>query len=137
MSNREIAPALTPEEWKGGYYYSDDLRLNRKNAGIGGQPRLNVEVLSHPLGGVTNDQRDLHALAALCLYGQPFGFNAIDVEFLNERADAAEAYGRDLMNDRAMESAEKFRALAARIEALLPPDKGTQFSVLPANSEGK
>ena len=61
-----------------------------------------------------------HALAALCLHGQPFGFT-------REDAAAARVTARFLsmapgMQGEANDDIERLRSMAQRIEALLPPD---------------
>ena len=98
----EIKPALTPDWWE---------RI--PDGGV--EPK--------PLG---NDWMALdgwpvkltrHALAALCLYGKPFGFTPEDVELLRNAAldaDASDYRGAD---------AAAFDDLAARIAALLPPSR--------------
>lgn len=55
-----------------------------------------------------------HRLAALCLYGQPFGFNDFHPALLRTVADTIERYDD--------ERAEELRWLALRIAALLPPE---------------
>jgi len=57
------------------------------------------------------DAADRHALAALCLHDQPFGFTREDVEFL-----------RDMASEWASEEYE-YLNLADRIDALLPPEE--------------
>lgn len=83
---------------------------------------------------------DRHALAALCLYGQPFGFTQEDVrslEMLAKRAeDGAKLTAQHAKDARTHKNAEAyvfasamhsveakwFRSLASRIAALLPPE---------------
>lgn len=54
---------------------------------------------------------DRHALAALCLHGQPFGFTQEDVDAVLVAADEADM--------------DELQSVADRIEALLPPRKET------------
>lgn len=111
-----IRAALTPEEWRDGYH-SDGLSVVlRGSMGTPGN-RVHVAVRDHPLGGALGDPRDVHALAALCLHGQPFGFTWEDVEFL--RAEGQACIDGDLISDTT--TAAAFTSLADRIEALLPP----------------
>lgn len=55
-----------------------------------------------------------HALAALCLYGQEFGFTQADVDLLTFVA-------RDEWNGDEMEIGRALLSIANRIAALLPP----------------
>lgn len=133
-----IPPALSVDEWQFGRYVSGELEVYMKSPGLDGTKRLEVIVRAHPLGGSMADPRGLHALAALCLYGQPFGFTQEDVECLRccaadqrkhmtdwlevgevdlattgkQRLIIAESYRR---------IADWFDSLADRIAALLPP----------------
>lgn len=105
MSDR-IAPALTPEEWRklavsrGGFYA--DLSGDWQN----GIPTDTLFVGS-PESAVAVSPR--HALAALALHGQPFGFTREDVA--NLRWVACQRMPR----------AAALNQIADRIEALLPP----------------
>lgn len=56
-----------------------------------------------------------HALAAPCLYDQPFSFTQADVEFL-------QAWSEDADDELSREGRQMFRSLADRIQALLPPE---------------
>ena len=76
----EIKPALTPEEWHDGGYNSPGLSVVLASSALTVGFRLHVAVKEHPLGGALGDHGDLHALAALCLYEQPFGFTRDMVE---------------------------------------------------------
>ena len=58
-----------------------------------------------------------HALAALCLHGQPYGFSWADVDALREVLD--EAYGNG--NSPEWSCAIVAEQLLAKIAALLPP----------------
>ena len=64
---------------------------------------------------------DRHALAALCLHEQPFGFRRDDVEGLRE---LAKQYDDDADNyEITGPAAVWLTSLADRIEALLPPEE--------------
>lgn len=99
-------PALTPDEWAGIPEYADGENL------VTFWSEVRPEVFMGPAGKQTLVERP-HALAALALYGQSFGFDATDVEFLRGFADL------DLMTD---EQLRYMESLASRLQALLPPD---------------
>lgn len=90
-------PALRAEEW------------------AAGSPRLdwhvdwNVGVIAQ-----MRDESDRHALAALALHGQPFGFTWDMVDHLRGLAKMVERQGLEA-------SPIWTRAIADRIAALLPP----------------
>jgi len=90
----EIQPAMTAEQW--------------------------AMALACPPGVIYGfNQRDegvmlTHRMAAMCLYGQPFGFTQEDVELLRDWRNGAIGPGH----------AEWNRSLIDRIAALLPPEKG-------------
>jgi hypothetical protein len=98
-----IKPALTPEEWaKGEYRPKDRPTMCLRDGGVR-WPDWNGESLAG-VGG-----ESAHAMAALCLYGQPFGFTRSDVEAIRRPHWPA---NWDRIDD-----------LADRIEALLPPEE--------------
>lgn len=110
----KIEPALTPEEW-GGLRVEYDTHAYSIQGG---------RVWTH------DDDRptilpDRHALAALCLYGQPYGFTREDVGLARAMATDLEESAR--VNDRPTGSSAKYAVamhdLADRIEALLPPEE--------------
>ncbi len=128
-----VPPAMTAEEWSAAYI-GKDVDIYQKSRGLDGSRRLEVIVRGHPLGGSMGDQRDLHALAALCLYQQPFGFSREDVALLNHYAawettaanwcpDGYVFGTMDEINrqDR-LAKANKLTELASRISSLLPPE---------------
>lgn len=96
-----IRPALTPEEW-----------ARQVSTGPDGSVEIVVD-----FGGlvgphrVVDDPKARHALAALSLHGQPFGFTREDVAML-----------RSLASDAGLQAEPVILHLAARIEALLPPE---------------
>jgi hypothetical protein len=116
MSDETITPALTPGEWEA-------HSMNRSGrVGIFATPGSHVSVVDE-IGaeGVGIPARDCHALAALCLHGQPFGFTRdmagaigalIEIVSGQRPATVAELREHVLNAD----------AAAARITALLPPD---------------
>lgn len=111
----KIKPALTAEEWRAAL---------RDRAGM-------AAAIQKAWGNETVREND-HALAALALIYQPFGFTREDVEMCRSEAEAAqyeamklerlaqESPGFDSSGDRAQERA--WRSLASRIAALLPPE---------------
>lgn len=109
--NNELRPALTPEEWVSWA----DLRHVTREQGMrtDGGPRLEVHFDPNSVYAFRGDDR--LALAALALYGQPFGFTWDDVDAVQEAARVVE----DSSPDAPM--IDELDALAARIAALLPP----------------
>lgn len=89
-----IEPALTAEEWAASPNFDNPEDFDR-------------------YGGTR------HALAALALNGQPFGFTHEEVELLRAAAES-EAVGIDDPVERARAGAD-FNRLADKLEALLPP----------------
>jgi hypothetical protein len=110
-----MKPALTPEEWEAGQpAWSGALIVPWLRAG---EFSLECEDTFYSTD-LDAEPRRRHALAALCLDEQPFGFTWEDVMTLREMAHQMVREGQtlgpgslpDWIND-----------LAARIEALLPP----------------
>lgn len=108
MTDQQFSPALTPAEWAAVLSKHDDLVALRANFG--------------------NTPFSSHALAALFLYDQPFGFTAQDV--IDEREVAAycdamankHAAGGDEATSVAFRNlGERHRERAEKIAALLPP----------------
>lgn len=103
----EIKPALTPEEWQ----------------------RQQVEREEHATSTVWESARflgaeylDAHAVAALALHGQPFGFTWEDIATLDIAVGATaalQAHGWE-------QEAAHLKTLRARIAALLPPREARQ-----------
>jgi len=94
-----MKPALTPEEWR--------LTLLWAKGKLPGGKVRGMCVLDLP-------PEHQHGAAALALHGQPFGFAQMDVSGLREVAKflrLAGHLGTAMVED-----------LAARIEALLPPE---------------
>lgn len=103
----DIKPALTPEEW---------AKTPKVLAKVEIDPPLQFigtgKVEDYPA-------RTIHAMAALLLRGQPFGFTREDVRLLREAIQTCESEWRmgDVEGDVAI-----LRSLAGRLEALLPPE---------------
>jgi hypothetical protein len=105
METERIEPALTAEEW----------RLAKDDRNIVGDP--SEEALD--LGGGRFKHLDGHALAAINLYGQPFGFTHEDVDAI--RTALMEQHF-DLTDDQyTTDATRQFHRVLAKIEALLPP----------------
>jgi hypothetical protein len=126
LSDETIPPALTPDEWASkriewerGRYYA--AIWNNPRPSVAGQ--LTVFIADGRGGGSGVIIGNRHALAALALHGQPFGFTWDDVrtiwaceEWDRQRAESGRPYD---WND---EGRRRLRALADRIAALLPPE---------------
>lgn len=110
-----IEPAMTKEEWanctsgveRGGVLIS--LHKMAPYRAV----LIESGIASMYGAGDWISQEALHTLAALCLHEQPWGFTREDV--INVRESAA--FQPDLV------FADHLRNLAARIEALLPPEQ--------------
>ena len=114
------APALTPEEW---VKWSAPTRFRSLDRTIDDPNELYCRISKEGLLVIPDahfewavNGRARHALAALALHGQEFGFRREDVEDCRDAGDAAtcgKAYPDDLW--------ARMNRLADRIEALLPP----------------
>lgn len=120
-----IKPALTAEQWTGDHTGPSESHgvllgwMTRRHAGkstaiVEFGHEMRVLVVNG--GSAELDRAECHALAALCLYQQSFGFKPFHVALLRVVADTIEPIGED-------ERAEELRWLAARIAALLPPEE--------------
>lgn len=89
-ANHAIEPALTAEEWEYRKAWRDDMG-------------------PYQLAGTVEDD---HAIAALLLHGQPFGFTWADVDLIRRRLEYLDDMDRP---------PGQWSNLADRIEALLPP----------------
>ena len=112
MPDQPIPAALTPAEWTG-------VLANRASL-----DSIREQFLDTPFSP--------HALAALFLYDEPFGFTAQDVEDEREVAAYCRAMASDHAAREQKEMSETFRLLgerhevrAAKIAALLPPQART------------
>jgi hypothetical protein len=111
-------PALTPEEWERtrvDRIDRDDLTIQRYD---GPGTRLFVTRRRDRFDQVVVADDDMHALAALALYGQPFGFTQEDVAFLRTRCFFA-SHGIGCMEEGVGPC--RYCDIANRIESLLPP----------------
>jgi hypothetical protein len=114
----EIRPALSPEEWERGFWHEDKEYTSGALRVQIGERRIFID--RNSVRGVEIGQGDArsgdlgpfrHALAALALYGQPFGFTLEMLGALRRvMADEYDAGDWDLVY-----------AVAERIAALLPP----------------
>lgn len=116
-AKKKVTPALTPEEWatktRNGsdpaYFPVRTIKLAEYSDAEG---VWNSLTLKGQGGAVLVNHPDLHALAALALHGQPFGFTREDVSDL--------LWIRGTHPD--IDLGERMTSLANRIEALLPPE---------------
>ncbi len=74
-----IKPALSPEEWALRHHFIQCFdSWDEETVGVGevsaGPDYLHLTSHQHPIIAVFDAQSDRHALAALALHGQPFGF---------------------------------------------------------------
>jgi hypothetical protein len=106
--NEPISPALSPAEWAG-------VLANRKSLDA-----IRDHFMDTPFSP--------HALAALLLYGEPYGFTAQDVEDEREVAVYCRMMTKQHLDAGSAETADTFRLLGERhdirankIAALLPP----------------
>jgi hypothetical protein len=130
-----MKPALTPEEWGKCEVESDKddakvegwvalegvyaLDRTGPDAWVIPPGELYIGTYKHPKGeasgfGITAAPEFRHALAALALHGQPFGFTHADVNLLLDEMGM-------LIGDIDEEERARWVSLAERIEALLPP----------------
>lgn len=120
----EIKPALTPEEWAKEEVQRFTRAAGRFDAGLTSDGRLELAVGWEETGDdayrVYHPIDDRHALAALALHGQPFGFDWEDVDALRNASAAVSSYAID---DDQWSSSGRLDRLADRIAALLPPRK--------------
>ena len=124
-----LPPALSASEWqerairreRGGTYHMDLAALT---------PDGEIRVASEADGElIIVPSHARHALAALALYGQAFGFVRQDVEDEREVAEYCDTMAAQLVavGDEATaltfrSLAERHRRRASKIAALLPPD---------------
>lgn len=112
---QQVQPALTREEWaKREIEVSHNVAMHEDRDGW-----LSLSAFGH-----CEDVDARHALAALALHGQPFGFTHEHIAALRQTCDNAERW----INDEHVRCSRKenalvaSRAVAARIAALLPPE---------------
>lgn len=105
MAQAEIKPALTPEKWASIMTKEWPIHVDFARFVGGANP---------------------HALAAVCLYKRPGGFTRLDVDRHREQAEfrLRLAIEDPLYANAHEEYADWHESMAARIEALLPPNGG-------------
>jgi hypothetical protein len=113
MDNPPIPPALTPLDWAnaseghevGGRQFT--ARISRQDMQLftAEDPEL--------------DEGDRHALAALCLHEQTFGFSHEDVVALLDAATSIEEEWPE--EHQKWQDVPRLRSIASRLAALLPP----------------
>lgn len=123
----EVKPALTAEEWA-----EKCFEENEEWTSFAARRREDGSI--YVMCGYERDAETNrpHALAALALYNQPFGFTREDVEFLRELArttrktliGSGAASSGALLSAMALidREADFIDSLASRISALLPPE---------------
>lgn len=111
-----VKPALTEQEWASTTVERGHILIESYGE------CLDIESDDQDSPGAfgigTSDTEARHALAALCLHGQPFGFTREDVVRLRSNATAFAGNGHRGLD----QAARHFTNLADRIEALLPPE---------------
>jgi hypothetical protein len=128
-----IQPALTAEEWK--LRLAGDHGLPPRTNGVpfivpeNDEDGLEVGVhVTYDSGWVSQrvPEAERHALAALALYDQEFGFTRADVAALRRDAKIVGEWRWTVANTHGGGDRAAFMdSLADRIEALLPPEKPT------------
>lgn len=117
--SREPKPALSPDEWEA-WMASDET--DRECARLEYCVGLRGDGMAVD-GRYRREER--HALAALCLYQQPFGFTHEDVALLdrlNRDNDWQPGDARGVIDTSITpEDTLRLRSLASRIASLLPP----------------
>jgi hypothetical protein len=96
----EIKPALNQAEWE--YVTRSDSFVSQGGIRLYLEENYRIRIDESPA-----------KIAALALYGQPFGFTREDVELLQYVAPFCDM----------KEDYDAVMALAAKVEALLPPEK--------------
>lgn len=83
--SEQIRPALTPEEWGWKSYEGTPMSDGQLSASLGSTGAMELGFTD--IYEITTPER--HALAALCLHGQPFGFTRDDVVDVRHMADVS------------------------------------------------
>lgn len=110
-----IPPALTAEEWE-----LKEFSVGGRDVLFGFQSSLGLLRLGWN-GDALRPVENSHPLAALALYGQPFGFTREDVDLIRH----VEEVNDSDMYSLSVEKLAQYSSLADRIEALLPPEQRT------------
>lgn len=106
----QITPALSVERWTTIEDPAYDMRIVQDDEGD------DVQVGLSRIG-----EKGRHAMAAMCLYGQPYGFTHGEIQHLSHAIDDAErwiAKNPYAGHDGAVEAS---RVVLAKLRALLPP----------------
>ena len=104
-----VKPAMTPEEWA----------VARDYWGV---PSVILgQVGSTLANGAFVSESNRHALAALCLHEQEFGFTREDVNALQEAINGGYD-GMDMIFWVGEEIVQRLQSLTSRISDLLPPE---------------
>lgn len=112
MANEtRVRPALTSSEWHDLSVEGDECVALDQNG----------DMYFAGMGRVAGYMR--HQIAALALFGQPFGFTPDDVEVL---MGAAMRIGQDAAPGAAEFYRPRLTNIARRIRALLPPDDASE-----------
>ena len=124
MSETEIRPALRPEQWAGSprVVFKESKVKYRDPHGVDLEPNGTLTVFDDSWA-VSVLPEDRHALAAVSLYGQPFGFTHEDVEWMRGLVRSAAGALRVSGGYWPECDAEQAASLIARIAALLPPEQ--------------
>jgi hypothetical protein len=109
-TDAKVKQAMTAEEWAN----PNEVFSGYLDVGLGV-----VDIRLGEPAGIRDAVRERHALAALCLHGQPFGFQARDVAALRDLLRGLQEVGVHFVADQA----EIVSDLADRIAALLPPEE--------------
>jgi len=124
MLNDTVQPALSAEEWEKAH---GDLNVDAGGNIFWGDSvfcidddRRAIDLLDR-----SGEFSRRHAVAALALHGQPFGFTHRDLEALSRCADDAERWaaqhGWGDPGDAGYKAMKHVRTIRERIAALLPP----------------
>ena len=118
MSDTEtkVQPALAPAEWNIGQRVTLEQKVRVEHDGNGSE-FLTIQDKPHHASYAFSGN-DRHALAALALHGQPFGFTWADVDTLAKEVGYMEAATEYQVDP---EITDRLRSLIDRIAALLPP----------------
>lgn len=111
----EVKPALTAEEW---------ATLRKQGRVVVGCDNVSATITT----AIPGHSPLAHSIAAVALHGQPFGFTREDVAIVRECVEhlgcnCGENSCHDHLDTKAAD--DLLRSLAARIEALLPPETPT------------
>lgn len=111
-----IEPALTAEQWKNGWVYAQDEpgASSGEHVHRHANDPSSVCVASLMSHACVSDPGCKHALAALCLDGEPFGFTREDLSLLRTALAVWPNLGSH--------TEAELTSLIKRIEALVPPE---------------